>query len=226
VKYWCWRPEEGKGPYRNFGDELTGLLLERIYPHVQHQWVQPEDAEIIGVGSVLYTLRGRLKPGTAVWGTGGGYYPEDATEGLEFLAVRGALTRDNLGLPADTPLGDPALLLPRFIPPAPKKLYKLGFVKHMGDDREHHFQRDIDISCLQPPADVIQQITACERVISSSLHGWIVAYAYGIPCVPLPLDDGYKFMDFATTLGQPPETLSERLLGQLQEWVARRNLVG
>jgi pyruvyltransferase len=220
MNYWNWRPQE---KYRNFGDELTGLLLENIFPKQNHKWVEPEDADIVAVGSVLNTIRGRLKPGTAIWGSGGGYWPEDV-EGLEVLAVRGGLTRDLCELPPDTPLGDPALLLPLYIEPAAKQ-YRLGLVRHMGDHRPHDtVGHDLEISCLQHPLDVIKQITSCERIVSSSLHGWIVAYAYGIPCVPVPLDDGNKFMDFMTSLGnQSLESQRERLLAPLLEWGSQRS---
>lgn len=220
MKYWCWRPQES---YRNFGDELTGVLLDNIFPHQNHQWVEPEEAEIIAVGSILNTIHSRLKPGTAVWGSGGGYFPEDVKD-LNILAVRGKLTRDLTGLPEDTVLGDPAILLPLYIPPA-DKVYRLGLVRHMGDHREHErVGHDIEISCLQHPLDVIKQITSCEMIVSSSLHGWIVAYAYGIPCVPIPLDDGNKFMDFMTSLGnQSLETSRERLLDRLLEWESQRS---
>lgn len=221
MKYWCWRPQES---YRNFGDELTGVLLKRIFPEQIHKWVPPEEADIVAVGSVLNTLNGRLKPGTAIWGSGGGYWPSDA-DNLDILAVRGALTRDNLGLPADTVLGDPAILLPLYIPPSSEKIHRLGLVRHMGDDRPHdRVGHDVEISCLQHPLDVIKQITSCEMIISSSLHGWIVAYTYGIPCVPIPLDDGNKFMDFMTSLGnQSLETSRARLLDRLLEWESRRS---
>ena len=104
-------------------------------------------------------------------------------------------------------------------------MYKLGLVRHMGDNRPHdRVGHDVEISCLQHPLDVIKQITSCEMIVSSSLHGWIVAYAYGIPCVPLPLDDGNKFMDFMTSLGnQSLENQRALLLGSLLEWAAQRN---
>lgn len=197
MRYWNWRPEDRS--YQNFGDELTGLLLDCLFPNEKHEWVEPQDAEIVAVGSVLRNVRPFLKDGTAIWGTGGGYEPENV-DGLNVLAVRGPVTASNCGLPYDVPMGDPALLLPMFISPSKKK-YKIGLVRHIADDRPHKFiKADIDISCNQPPLDVIRQITSCDMVISSSLHGWIVAFAYDIPCVPLPLDEGYKFTDFMMSL--------------------------
>lgn len=214
MKYWNWRPADGT---LNFGDELTGLLLGKIFPYERHQWVEPGEAELIAVGSILHTIHGSLKPGTKVWGTGGGYSPDDV-RGLEILAVRGAVTRDLCGLPKDTVLGDPAILLPLYFEPAQKKHYKVGFVRHMGDiDPHHNIQRDLDISCLDHPLDVIKAITSCEMIVSSSLHGWIVAHAYGIPATPVPFGGFEKFADFMSSFeGQSLESARERLLGQLQ----------
>lgn len=218
MKYWCWRPHGQK--YRNFGDELTGLLLEYIYPEQKHERVEAEEAELIGVGSILHTIRPKLREGTIVWGSGGGYFPEDVA-GLDVRAVRGAYTRDNCGLPADTVLGDPAILLPLFIEPAPKKIHKLGIVKHMGDSRpfDHpKFEGAHIINALENPRSVIEQITSCEYVLSSSLHGWIVAYTYGVPAMPYPIDEGNKFYDFMSFLieTQSLESARERLLVQLR----------
>lgn len=222
MRYWCWRPEEGRGHYRNFGDELTGLVLDKLLPGQSHQWVQPEEAQLVGVGSVLNTLRGRLQPGTAIWGTGGGYHLEDITEGLEVLAVRGPLTRDNCGLPADTPLGDPGLLLPLWYPPAKEKRYRLGLVKHMGETRDlGYLQPDVVIDSTEMPLDVIEGITSCEYVVSTGLHGYIVAVAYGVPATPLPLGDGYKFADFLGSMDRPLEKFQQDLIGSLEGWVAR-----
>jgi pyruvyltransferase len=220
MRYWCWRPKDNS--YRNFGDELTGLLLDKLLPGQSHQRVEPEQAQLIGVGSVINTLRGRLQPGTAIWGAGGGYHPEDITEGLEVLAVRGSLTRDLCGLPADTVMGDPAFLLPLWYPPAKDKPHKFGLVRHMGDSRDlGYLKPDIVIKSTELPLDVIERITSCRFIISSGLHGWIVAMAYGIPSICLPLDDGNKFADFVGSLDRPLEQIQQDLLKSFSEWATR-----
>lgn len=220
MKYWCWRPEDKA--YINFGDELTGLLLERIFPNEKHEWVDPEEAEIVAVGSVLRNVRPFLRDGTAIWGSGGGYEPEDV-ERLNVLAVRGPVTVENCELPRDTPIGDPALLLPLYVQPSEKK-YKLGLVRHIADDRLHELvDADIEITCDRPPLEVIADITSCEMIISSSLHGWIVAFAYGIPCVPMPLDEGYKFTDFMMSLRE--KSLEEMQRDLLDTICAYRGII-
>lgn len=210
MKYWSWKPESGV----NFGDDITGYLLDKLVPG-KHEWVEPEEAEIIGAGSILDVYQGRFKEGTIVWGSGGGHNPENV-KGLRVLAVRGKLTRDRCDLPKDTPLGDPALLLPLIIQPSNKK-HRLGLVRHINDKREYNIGHDIEISSNQSVEEVVRQITECETIFSTGLHGMIVAHAYGIPTVPCPPDDGNKFMDFISSLDRPLSDIQDGLLKALGE---------
>ena len=56
------------------------------------------------------------------------------------------------------------------------------------------------------PLEVAKQITECEYIISSSLHGCITAIAYGIPCAWVKIKnklkgDDIKFYDFFESAG-------------------------
>jgi hypothetical protein len=64
--------------------------------------------------------------------------------------------------------------------------------------------RFIDIQ--SPVESVIDQVTSCEIIGSSSLHGLIVGHAFGIPAVwlnfgDLPSGDGSKFDDYFASVG-------------------------
>jgi hypothetical protein len=122
-------------------------------------------------------------------------------------AVRGPLTADLLrqqGLTVPAVYGDPVWFLPTLLPPAPKT-YELGVVLHLSELRQRmpestykrefkryrvppHLAESVQIiSPLTEPnvgaiAQRIQAITACKRIVSTSLHGLIIAEAYGIPC--------------------------------------------
>lgn len=58
---------------------------------------------------------------------------------------------------------------------------------------------------------VVDQITSCERIVSTSLHGVIVANAYGIPARWAVVSDaseaisgdGTKFEDYFRSVGLP-----------------------
>src|SRR5690606_15342448 len=106
--------------------------------------------------------------------------------------------------------GDPALLLPRFHQPRPNTV---------ASDRitivPHYFHKEI-FSSVDPgfhvvdvardPAVVVDEIATSRACISTSLHGVIVAHAFGVPWVWLrvadhPLrGDAFKFEDFFTVM--------------------------
>jgi pyruvyltransferase len=129
------------------------------------------------------------------------------------LALRGRLTRDVLtgrGIACGDVLGDPALLLPEFVSPSPRGS-SVGVVPHYVD-RDTAFARGclaegltlLDV--FDPPEVFIARLTACDRILSSSLHGIAIAHAYGIPAAWVELSDrvhgdGFKFFDYYSSAG-------------------------
>lgn len=102
--------------------------------------------------------------------------------------------------------GDPVWLLPQFYRPTIKKKWKLGVILHLSElkDRSpvavpHDGMRRFDIpaefaadvhlitTCtpisMQSIGDKIDEILSCERIVSTSLHGIVIAESYGIPCL-------------------------------------------
>jgi hypothetical protein len=133
----------------------------------------------------------------------------------QMLAVRGPLTRLRaLECGASCPeiYGDPALLLPRFYSPRAAARVRLGVVPHYFDKPRiaAHWRPPqgcalIDIQ--QGIERVIDEIACCDRILSSSLHGLIVAHAYGVPAMWVKfgdtlLGDGSKFRDYLGSVGQ------------------------
>ncbi|WP_156383835.1 hypothetical protein [Methylobacterium sp. Leaf456] len=54
---------------------------------------------------------------------------------------------------------------------------------------------------------MIDAVLSCRRILSSSLHGLILAHAYGIPATWLkisdrPLGDDFKFRDYWASIGR------------------------
>lgn len=168
----------------NFGDEVVPLILESAHVK-QFEWSPPETAEFIIAGSIIEHL-------PADWtGTvcGAGLLHESSRPNLSkanVLAVRGQLTLDRLSVKSlrhrhDVVLGDPALLVPSWIRQYQGK-WDLGVIPHWSDkELIKRFPYGHYIDVRKPPVEVIEDIAKCKRVISSSLHGIIVADAYGIP---------------------------------------------
>lgn len=188
----------------NLGDALNPVLYHAITGY----W--PEFSEVspkmLAIGSIMR----QAAPHDIVWGTGCMYYDGAllCDQTTEFRAVRGPLTasylrKKGIKLPADIPLGDPSSLLPRFIEPSKTRTNKAGFLPHYSDYGQAPAMPE-GVDLLYPMTntlELIRQITSCDYIISSSLHGIIVSEAYGIPAVWVELSDsvagnGFKFRDY------------------------------
>ncbi|MBO0980975.1 polysaccharide pyruvyl transferase family protein [Microbacterium sp. SD291] len=169
------------------------------------------DAELFGVGSILEQVPSEFQG----WVWGSGKMQDDQPTQIpaaQVLAVRGRLTRDLLGLAGSTRLGDPGLLVSRGIRRAPLS-GRIAIVPHFS----HRGSAEVDalvkrlgqaayvIDVTDRPKKVIRRISAADAVISTSLHGLIVADAYGIPAVwalPEPMLGGgaFKFHDYESVV--------------------------
>ena len=146
---------------------------------------------------------------TTVWGAGIANEDDKIASGVDIRSVRGPLTARKVRLECGNNVqvvGDPAWLMPRYYDPFDeKKNYKVGIVPHylhqaevarwIGD------RTDIKlINVFDNPEDFVDALCSCEVVYSSSLHGLILADAYGIPsqwidCTDSIGGDGIKFVD-------------------------------
>lgn len=196
----------------NFGDAISPFLMKEgtgLHPYLDHLGTQPR---MLAVGSIVH--RGR--PGDAVWGSGSLWprRPEHAAD-MRVFAVRGPLTnslfdRQDSGVPV---FGDPVQLLPRFYTPRTDvPTSTIGIVPHYDDLSKigAAFDRSVRvINPLAPWREVVDMICSCEVVFSSSLHGLIVAEAYGrlgcwIRIGDLPLGGMHKFHDYLLATGREP----------------------
>ncbi|WP_276119163.1 polysaccharide pyruvyl transferase family protein [Pararhizobium qamdonense] len=134
-------------------------------------------------------------------------------KGFHVAATRGPYSEQLLtGRPEGSVgvYGDPVWLLPRFYNPAPVKKWKLGVIVHLSElsDRDpephirpellrygipEHLRGDIHLINTVTPIGMdpikgkIDEILACERIVSTSLHGMVFAESYGIPCLHFPV---------------------------------------
>jgi pyruvyltransferase len=145
----------------------------------------------------------------------------------EVLAVRGKLTRRKLlgfGIPCPEVYGDPALLMPRFYSPRVDRQYELGVIPHYTDldtpliRRLRRDPRVRIISMLKGRlgqvfelrssyTHVVDELLACKRVVSGSLHGLVLADAYGVPSSWMEIGaraigDGFKYHDYFSSVGR------------------------
>ena len=130
-------------------------------------------------------------------------------------AVRGPITRKHLlekGIECPEVYGDPSLLIPYYYSPNLPKKYKIGLIPHwssIDSAQVKRLEKDkrvhvIKLSGYKKWTDVIDELVQCEYIVSESLHGLIMAEAYGIPnlWVDITLKNIFdtKFHDFFLSL--------------------------
>ena len=190
----------------NFGDALTPWVLARYGITAVHTPLS--QARAVGIGSLVDQLPGDFEG--VIWGSGLLHEVETRLPQARALAVRGPLTRDLLGLDEGTVLGDPGLLVGRHFSRSARR-WRLGVVPHglhhanpaLERLVRHTSVRTIDVRAT--PSVVMGQIARCGAILTTSLHGLIVADALGIPAVWTQLEPAlwggdFKFRDYESVV--------------------------
>jgi len=216
----------------NFGDLLAPLILER-FAYLKVEWASISHAKIASVGSILE----HIPPLWDGFILGSGMLRETSHLHLhgmktgitaKILALRGPLTAKYV--PGTYALGDPGILADELVGPQEKKL-DLGIIPHFTDaELEPKFRalmpKNTSLRVINPsndPLTVLREIGSCRRVVTSSLHGMIVADAFGIPrrveyTSKMDRDGGdFKFRDYSASIQMKFEA------GKMQE--ANRGIV-
>jgi hypothetical protein len=85
------------------------------------------------------------------------------------------------------------------------KRYGCGIISHYSDHTRYSVSNSININILSPIEDVIMQAAQCKNIISSSLHGIVLADALGVPRMWKKYNrvqgNGFKFEDYASSIG-------------------------
>jgi exopolysaccharide biosynthesis predicted pyruvyltransferase EpsI len=206
--YW-WRPRTGP---HNFGDELGAIILRHYGFKVKR--VSLATADYLLTGTLLDTAENKNDTATVI-GSGAGH-THDAQHNFNVLAVRGKLTALVLNTP-NVAFGDLGLLASRVWTKEPAQ-YDIGVVRHYVDNDEYPFA-DIVIDASEPVEQVIKKISSCRVIMSSSLHGIIVADSYGIPNMRIARDDvitgDWKWLDHKSALIKPVSDIQDDLIAVL-----------
>jgi pyruvyltransferase len=194
----------------NLGDALTPYLIEKITG--QTPIYVPLDVQypkVMVTGSIL----NHAMLHTTVWGAGFANANDVLHPCVDVRAVRGHITANRLANQvsiAVSVLGDPGLLLPRFYNPEVAKVHKVGICPHYLHQQEVAAwlagRTDVKfLNVFDHPEKFIDDLCGCEAVFSSSLHGLVLADAYGIPSqwftgTARLGGDGTKFYDHFSVL--------------------------
>lgn len=190
---------------RNFGDLLSPTLLKRY--NFRPLYSKVHQADIVSIGSILHFVPSQYSG--YIFGSG---LIEDQSRNFpnaNIIGVRGELTLKKIGGPKVAFLGDPGLLADRLLKKRREKKYLVGIVPHYVDKQDERIQKlsqkyhkEIKIIDVQNTSlTVIREIDECEYILSSSLHGLVVADSLDIPNGWLLISkkvigNGFKFYDY------------------------------
>ena len=210
-------------PY-NLGDSLGEVIIRFLLSQRKIALDKPvsKTKHLYCVGT---NIHGAYQSAT-VWGSGiypprnnkEAFFQKHCGRKLDIRAVRGPLTRQvvrQYGHNCPEIYGDPAILLPMIYNPVIPKLHKrlvipqfIGEVEFRGEHPDEHL---ISMNTNDFKA-VVDEILASEIVFTSSLHGIILAEAYGVPAVffrGLPKYKDFKYLDYYYSTGRYDVILSD-----------------
>lgn len=198
---------------KNFGDWIGPYLFEKItgrHPIKTMPNNKSKNTVVSSVGSIVNLT----KSNTIIWGSGIMQRKQFFQKPYKVLSVRGPITRQRfleLGYECPQVYGDPAMLLPQFFRPKFNTEYKIGIIPHDVDysiisNLYNNEPNILVINVLDSVENVINFASSCEIILSSSLHGCIIANAYHIPSAWIKISnnlpgDNIKFYDHYLSLG-------------------------
>ncbi len=199
--------------FTNFGDILSEKIVERIVGHRVATTLNKSlltecgKRKLLALGSIVHMA----EDNDVIWCSGiNGKHPDRTDKKfyrftqLDVRAVRGPLTRQflmDMGIDCPEIYGDPALLLPNLFPEFkksenPSREYII--IPHYSD--EYLFINHPNMVTVKEDWDeVIRRVLDSKFVIATSLHGVIVAEAFGIPTRYLKVSDAeplFKYTDY------------------------------
>lgn len=221
----------------NFGDSLSPYLISKITGCEVKRASFKDKEKLVAIGSLIRSST--LFSQSHIWGSGSltrdpfrkvpiyslhkhiqNWYKRSFKQSIIY-ALRGPLTEsicEKAGFKVPRVYGDPAILIPRFYQPKPLTAdkHKIGLVLHHTQSNQ---LKNIDSDLFKvisvarsTPHEIenfIDELASCESIFSSSLHGVIVAQAYGIPAQwitvkdsPIHDDQNFKFEDYFLGAGQ------------------------
>lgn len=208
----------------NLGDELAPIIYNWI---MEKNQLDPD--KNIGKTVHLTTVGSLIGQGdydAVVWGSGildivnaRRLVRQHKFRKLDVRAVRGPITYNVLkscGYDCPKVFGDPAILMPYIYMPKEtnKKVYDVSVILHHSqEDTKIKDYHTIDIQ-TKDYAYFIDEICKSRKVISSSLHGIILAETYNVPAVFLKsgMDDEItKFFDWYYSTGRTNLSFADSL---------------
>lgn len=195
IPYFYWRPNRPE-LQQNFGDEMTKWILRRVTNKKLKSVSCNYQGKLLSIGSVMHYA----KNDDYIWGTGvngkiktnTNTYISNKINRLNIHAVRGEKTKQILikhGLKCPDVFGDPGLLFSHLYPEFKAKPIKnnIKIFSHYHDKKffeSEEFNQVNKISIIHADwsfEKILNEILECEFLISTALHGLIIADSFNIP---------------------------------------------
>ncbi len=207
----------------NIGDYLSKVICDYMLAQKGLDFDKPvtHTRHLYSVGSII---QGGAQDAT-IWGSGlkkplQGF---DTTmrwyRKLDIRLVRGPKTREALlksGFSCPQAYGDPAIILPMIYQPGQEKCFDYTVVLHK--DTNQQIENSImPLGCDYKP--FVDRLSSSRLVISSSLHGIILAETYGVPALLLSdteTENLFKYQDYYQSTGRPEFPIASSLEEALQ----------
>lgn len=217
----------------NMGDMLNEAIIKEVFGYnVICSPTGTAELSAIGSGLGVFISNRSLKsfakmllyrpfsPKVYIWGTGFIKYSDEKNfviRNLDIVALRGQLSKERaeraLNKELSCVLSDGGILASYLLNEKIEKKYSVGVIPHFREQEDPIFKTiassyndSLLIDVCQDPHVVIKQIAQCECIISSSLHGLIIADSLKIPNIHVVYSnelkgDGFKFDDYYSSYG-------------------------
>lgn len=209
----------------NFGDLLSPVIVHKMCNRqIIHSW--PSKCELAAVGSIGTHLF--LNYSGYIWGSGiiRSWEKTQPLLKARHCLYRGKISRKILcGENSNVPLGDPALLVSKFSDPVKKPELDIGIIPHMSEINHGLLHKFLKLGCtIINPLDtvnrVIETLKRCSVILSSSLHGLIVADSFDIPNTHIvfdhPPDNSDKYEDYYSAFSLHDEPVKAADINSVQ----------
>lgn len=179
------------GCTENLGDYLSNVVFEWMLQRRNIDNISSKTLHLLGIGSII----GLGKFDAIIWGSG--IHAFESIENINYRkkfvkydirALRGPVTKllmEKMGYDCSKArLGDPAILMPEiYFPSIESKQYEISIISHiLLENKDYGDLHKINIRTTDYKF-FIDEILKSKKIISSSLHGIILAESYGVPAV-------------------------------------------
>lgn len=201
-----------QGSKRNIGDDFNFWFWDEIMGQAVSN---KDDSLLVGIGTIL-DERIPENRNVHVLGSGTGYGKIANFSHWNIHFLRGHLTAKALSCDDSCVISDPAILISNLRPQNMNKKHKISFMPHVGIDSKKYknFINNLGWNYISPSDEesvILSDIAASERLITSAMHGAIIADSYRTPWLPVSTSHEillFKWKDWFSSLGLDIDLIS------------------